>query len=104
MSLWELMHAVCVALAVAAADVPASVMKLGAGGHVLATALGLLIGLGFAWVMWNSGRFLGARIRRLPRSLHEGRFRLMYFGAFVWMALAGILSAVVSHFVLSLAF
>jgi hypothetical protein len=54
--------------------------------------------------MWTSGRLLVARIRQLPEALREKRFRLMYFGAFAWIAFGGIVSGLLSHFALRIAF
>jgi hypothetical protein len=104
MSLWQLMHLICIGLTLGAANAAAKVAKSGVGATVVATAIGLAVGIGFAWAMWTSGRILTARIRKLPEELHEQRFRLMYFGAFVWIALGGLASGLISHFVLGLAF
>jgi len=104
MSLWDLMHLMCVGLTLGLANVPARAMKLGTGGHILATLIGLVVGIGFAWAMWTLGGLMAVRIRKLPQKLHEQRFRLMYFGAFAWIALGGVVSGLLSHFVLRIAF
>ena len=104
MSLWQLMHLICVGLALGAANAAAKVAKVGVGGNVLATAIGLAVGIGFAWTMWVSGRLLVARFRQLPEELREQRFRLMYFGAFAWIAFGGCVSGLLSHFVLRIVF
>jgi hypothetical protein len=104
MSLWHLMHLICVGLSLGAANAAAKVAKVGVGGYVLATAIGLVVGIGFAWTMWTSGRLWFARVRQLPKELHEQRFRLMYFGAFVWIAFGGLVSGLLSHLLFRLAF
>jgi hypothetical protein len=104
MSLWELMHLICVGLSLGAANAAAKVAKVEAGGTVLANAIGLVVGIGFAWTMWISGRLLVACFRQLPEELREKRFRLMYFGAFAWMAFGGLVSGLLSHFALRIAF
>lgn len=104
MSLWDLMHLMCVGLTLGAANVPASMMKVGTGRHILATVIGLVVGISFAWAMWTAGRLLTARIRQLPVELHEQRFRLMYFGALAWIALGGVVSGLLAHFALRIAF
>ena len=104
MSLWQLMRLICVGITLGAANAAANVAKAGVGGNILATAIGLAVGVGFAWVMWTSGRLLVARIRQLPEELREQRFRLMYCGAFAWIACGGIVSGLLSHFALRIAF
>jgi hypothetical protein len=104
MSLWQLMHLICVGLTLGAANAVAKVAKVGVGGNVLATVIGLVVGIGFAWTMWTSGDLLVARIRLLPEGLREQRFRLMYLGAFAWIVFGGIVSGLLSHFALRIAF
>jgi hypothetical protein len=104
MSLWQLMHLTCVGLTLGAANAAAKTAKAGVSGNVLATAIGLVVGIGFAWTMWTSGRLLVARIRQLPEEQREQRFRLMYVGAFAWIAFGGLVSELLSHLALRMAF
>ena len=54
MTLIESLIAICFILAVGSAYGSASHLKLGFFGHALASVIGILIGLGFAWAMWAS--------------------------------------------------
>jgi hypothetical protein len=68
-------------------------LKLGFFGHALASVIGILIGLGFAWAMWASVSKLVKLIDRTPKALQGacGIGCLLLFG--VWIVAAGVVGA-----------
>lgn len=63
---------------------------------MLAVAVGLVIGLSFAWAMRKAGVWGVARIRELPDASKERYFPLLYVAGFLWLALGLGVSAIVS--------
>jgi hypothetical protein len=90
-SLWQFLHIYCVALTVGSSLAPARIVKGGFVGYALGLCVGLAVGVGCAWAMWNAGEVIGARIRRLSESVHERYFWLLYIGAMFWIALSGFI-------------
>lgn len=86
-SLWQFLHLMCVALTLGASMGSPEVAKAGFRGYAVATAVGLGVGVGCAWIMWNAGRIAFARIRSLPGSMRERYFRRVYIGAILWVIL-----------------
>ena len=73
--------------------------KTGIAGYFLAIAIAFLMGAVFAWIMWASGKAIGANIQRRSPSLREWYFRALYLAAVVWI----IVVALAAQQVLSLA-
>lgn len=103
MSLWHLLHAVCVAIAVGSSMVPARIANAGVAGYLLAVTIGLAVGVSCAWTMWTVGNVIGNRIRALPDAVHEKYFRLLYLGAMFWILLTGLFGHVAAFLILRLA-
>lgn len=103
MSLWHLLHAVCVAIAVGSSVVPAGIANAGLAGCALAVTVGLAVGLCCALTMWTAGKVIGIRIRTLPNAVHEKYFRLLYLGAMFWILLTGLFGHVAAFLILRLA-
>ena len=104
MTLIELLIAICFVMPIGAAYGSASQMKLGFGGHALAIAFGLAIGLGFAWTMWASTFKLVKLIHRFPKA-YQGFCGFGFLLLFVaWIVAAGISGAMLPTAVLRLIF
>ncbi len=103
MSLWHLLHLVCVAMAVGSSMVPARIANARVAGYLLAVTIGLAVGVSCAWTMWTVGNVIGNRIRALPDVVHEKYFRLLYLGAIFWILLTGLFGNVASFLILRLA-
>ena len=103
-SLWQFLHLMCVALTLGASMGSPEVARAGFRGYAVATAVGLGVGLGSAWMMWNAGRFAFARIRTLPEPSQERYFRRVYIGAIMWVITVAILGGMSSHALVRLLF
>ena len=104
MTLWDLLIAVCFAMPLASSIVTAKHSKMGFGGHALATAIGLALGVCCARTMWTVGDKVAARIKRQSESRQEWYFRALYFTAVLWVAFAFCLGEWMSSLVLRLVF
>jgi hypothetical protein len=104
MALWDLLEAVCFAMALGASLASAKVAKVGFGGYALAIFTGLTVEVGCAWAMWTAGKTVGTRIRRLSPSVDERYFRALYFSAMLWIVLSGFLAFGMSSTLLRLTF
>ena len=66
--------------------------KMGLVGYAVAIATALVMGSGFAWIMWSTGRVVGARIKQRSASLQGWYFRAMYFTAVLWIVAVGFVA------------
>jgi hypothetical protein len=108
-SLWDLLTGICFAASVGGALASAKIAKVGFGGHAMAIAIGLALGLLCAWTMRVVAKRTVAKLRRRPNwdhaaSLQRWFFRGLYSAALVWIVFAGFLGGQVSLAVLRLAF
>jgi len=71
-------------------------MKATLGAEPLVVAIGLMIGLCFAWTMRRVGARAVIRIRKLQDALQERYFRLLYLAAWLWIVLGFAISAATS--------
>jgi len=82
--------------------------KVGFVGYALAVTVGLVVGLGCAWLMWASGevvvKYLERPGRKYSESMREWCFRVLYLAALLWIVPTGIIggwfSSVMLRFVL----
>jgi hypothetical protein len=87
MTLWHLMTGICWATPLSGALAAAKLSKAGLGGYILAVAVGLALGLVFAWIIWTTGKVVAARIRKYPVPAYEQYALAIYFAAAVWILL-----------------
>ena len=82
----------------------ASRMKLGLLGHALAMALGLTIGLGFAWTLWASTSKFAQWIQAKPTPFQN--IGVVCFGllAVAWILTSGFAGGVLPLAILRLIF
>ena len=95
-SLWDLLTGTCFAVSVGCALALAKIAKVGLGGHAMAIAIGLALGLLCAWAMRVVAKAIMAKLQRRPNwdhavSLQRWFFRGLYFAALVWIVFAGFL-------------
>jgi len=62
----------------------------GIAGYILALAIALLMGAVFTWIMWASGKAIGAKIQQRSLARREWYFRGLYFGAVVWIVVVAL--------------
>jgi hypothetical protein len=73
--------------------------RAGIAGYILAIAIALSMGAVFTWIMWASGKAIGAKIQQRSPSLREWYFRALYLAAVAWI----VVVALAAQRVLSLA-
>jgi hypothetical protein len=66
--------------------------KAGIAGYILAIAIALFMGAVFAWIMWVSGKAIGAKIQQRSSSLREWYFRGLYLAAVAWIVVVGLVA------------
>lgn len=83
---------ICFFIAVRGAWDAATVTRASAGGHVLAVAIGLVVGVVCAWAMWRVGESTGARALKLQsESRQKWYIRGIYASSIFWIFLAAVL-------------
>jgi hypothetical protein len=96
MALWHLLILVCFGMAMGGALAPPRTANAGIGGYALGSAVGVVVGIGFAWMMWIMHGMFARWVRRHSdsehwASEHEWYFRVFYFSKLLWILLAGYL-------------
>lgn len=62
--------------------------RVGIGGYAFSVLLGLGLGVGCAWVMEKVGKVVYDRLKQSAGPVQERYFRVLYFGAMVWIVFA----------------
>ena len=88
MSLWDLLTVICAAMTVGGAISAAKVAGMGSKGYVLATAIGILVGIASAWVMRRVGDLLDARTRPYSEAQRERYLSALYLAVVLWAFLS----------------
>jgi len=66
----------------------AKLLRVGIRGFGFSVFVGLILGFGCAWTMQKVGRLVYAHLKESVVSVQERYFRLLYFGALVWIVFA----------------
>jgi hypothetical protein len=68
----------------------ASAKSLGGGirAYAFSVFVGLTLGFGCAWIMQKVGGLVYAQLKQSAVSVQERYFRLLYFGALLWIVFA----------------
>lgn len=109
MTLWQLLILTCIAVPIGTAYASAQHGRYGLGGYTLAIAVGLAVGMCFAWVMYATHKIVGEKLqRRAPSETSLGKqewyFRGFYLAKILWIALAGFLGFWLSSVLLRIVF
>ena len=88
MSLWDLLTALCCAMPIAGALASAKLARVGFVGYAFSVILGLLLGLGCAYIMRTVGKTVDALLEGHLVSVRERYFRALYFAAMAWIVFA----------------
>jgi hypothetical protein len=96
--------AVCFVMPLAGALAGAKLSKAGFGAYAVAVAVGLALGLCFAWIMWTVGKIVAAHMKGKPVPAQERYAWALYFAAMLWIVLALFLGGWVSSAVIRLVF
>jgi hypothetical protein len=92
-SLWDLLTVICCAMPIGGALSSAQFAKVGLHGYAFAMAVGLVVGLGCAYMMRMVGKTVVARLAGASVSIRERYFRALYFAAMAWIVFASFLGA-----------
>jgi hypothetical protein len=92
MTLWHLLVGICFAMPIMAAIDTARQAKVHIVGYVLAITIALVMGSGFAWIMWATGRAVGTKIEQRSVLWQKWCFRGLYFAALLWIVVAGVVA------------
>jgi hypothetical protein len=108
-SLWDLLTGICFAASVGGALASAKIAKVGLGGHAVAIATGLALGVLCGWTMRFVSKAIVTKLQGRPNSDHAVSqqrwfFRGLYFAALLWIVFAGFLGGRVSLAILHFAF
>jgi hypothetical protein len=95
-SLWDLLIALCCAMPVAGALASAKLARAEFFGYAITIAVGLVPGLGCAYIMKAVGNTVAARLDQNSAATREPYFRALYLSAIMWTVLALFLGAWVS--------
>jgi hypothetical protein len=99
-SLWDLLTAICCSMAVGGALASAKIAKVGFSGYAFAITVGLVVGLGCAYLMRIVGKTIAARVKGNSVLIQERFFRALYFAAMLWIFFAGFLGFLASSVLL----
>ena len=88
MTLWSLLVALCFVMPLSGALASAKLLRVGLRGYAFSVLVGLLLGIGCAWIMQRVGSLFYARLKHCGVFSQERYFRLLYLGALVWIAFA----------------
>ena len=88
MTLWDLLLAVCFVMPVSGAIAAAKLIRAGVVGYVLSVLIGLMLGLGCAWIAHKTGASVHNRVKQRDNSVQNRYFRLLYLGAMLWIVFA----------------
>jgi hypothetical protein len=86
-SLWDLLTALCFAMPIAGALASAKPARVGFNSYVLAITIGVVLGLGCAYIMRTAGKAVASRSKGHSVSVRERYFRALYLAAIVWIVL-----------------
>jgi hypothetical protein len=87
-SLWDLLTVLCCEMPIVGAVESAKLARVGFGGYAVAVCVGLLLGLGCAYIMRRAGKTVATCLQGRSASMREPYFRALYFGAMVWIVFA----------------
>jgi hypothetical protein len=93
MTLWSLLIAMCFVMPLSCTLASAKLLRVGLRGYAFSVFIGLLLGFGCAWIMHKVGSLVYARLKKSDVSVQERYFRMLYFGAMVWIVFALFLGA-----------
>jgi hypothetical protein len=66
----------------------AKLLRVGINGFGFSVVVGLILGFGCAWTMQKVGGLVHAHLNQGAVSVRERHFRLLYFGALLWIVFA----------------
>lgn len=66
----------------------ARLLRVGIRGFGFSVFVGLILGFGCAWTMQKAGGLVYIHLKQRVVSIQERYFRLLYFGALVWIVLS----------------
>ena len=87
-SLWDLLIVFSLVVPISGALSSAKFLRVGIRGYAFSVFVGLMLGFGCAWTMYKIGALVYAHLKQSAVSVQERYFRLLYFGAFVWIVFA----------------
>ncbi len=87
-SLWSLLTALCFVMPISGALASAKLLRVGIRAFGFSVFVGLTLGFGCAWTMQKVGGLVYAHLKQSVVSVQERYFRLLYFGALVWIVFA----------------
>jgi len=90
MTLWHLLVGLCFVMPIGFALQSANASGLGTSGYIYSGALGLLVGLLFAWVMWVFGKAIWTRTGESTPPRRSLYMITTLFAAIGWIALSGM--------------
>jgi len=108
-ALWQLLILICLAMPIGTALASAKYAEVGLGGYALALAVGLVVGVACAYVMWATHKIVvsnlgGRRERERSTSQREWYFGAFYLAKIFWILFAGLLGGWASLSLLRLVF
>lgn len=101
--LWTMLHTICFFGCIIAAVGAAREAKIGFIGYALAVAIGLAMGGGLTWVMWNTGERVIAAVEARSEARQELYFRMLYLAAVLWVLIAIFIADYVTSVAMRLA-
>ena len=78
----------CLVMPISGALASAKFLRVGIWGYAFSVFVGLMLGLGCAWIMQKAGGLVYAHFKQSAVSVQERYFRLLYFGALLWIVFA----------------